>query len=83
VYFVADPERIQSGEASDLRWECAGDIPDVRIAVLTVPEVVLGPFPARGSVRVRPTRSTAYALWPRSTNNTQAASAHATVFVTP
>ena len=31
VYFVADPERIKRGEASDLRWECAGDVPYVQL----------------------------------------------------
>jgi len=70
VYFVADPDRIKRGEASDLRWECTGDVPFVEIAILTLPPPLLGPFPSKGNVRVPPKQdeSIHYDPIPRATS---------------
>ena len=81
VYFVADPERIKRGEASDLRWECASDVPYVQIAILTVPTELLGPFPPKGSVRVRPKQDEFYSLRAHSTSNYQIPAQTVRVFV--
>ena len=83
VYFVADPDRIKRGEASDLRWECTGDVPFVEIAILTLPPQLLGPFPSKGSVRVRPKQDELYSLRPHSTSNFQIPTQSIWVFVTP
>ena len=82
IYFVADPDRIKRGEASDLRWECAGDVPYVQIAMLLSNQII-GPFPARGTVRVRPKQDEFYSLRPQSTNNVQVPSQTVHIFVTP
>jgi hypothetical protein len=81
VYFVADPERIDRGEASDLRWECVGDVPYVDILVITFPEQLLGPFPTSGTIRVRPKQTTLYSLRAHSTSNFQIPLKNARVFV--
>ena len=82
IYFVADPDRIKRGEASDLRWECAGDVPYVQIALLLSNQII-GPFPARGTIRVRPKQDEFYSLRPQSTNNVQIPSQTVRIFVTP
>src|SRR5437667_12871142 len=80
--FRGRPERIKRGEASDLRWECAGDVPYVQIAMLLSNQII-GPFPARGTVRVRPKQDEFYSLRPQSTNNVQIPSETVHIFVTP
>jgi hypothetical protein len=81
VYFVADPERINRGDSSDLRWECIGDVPYVDIIVVTVPEQLLGPFTSSGSIRVRPKQTTLYSLRAHSTSSFQIPLKNARVFV--